>query len=85
MSPRPRLSLDGQWNFFTSPISSTDTFYQITVPAPWQSDGRFRNHTGPAWYQRTFELPAEWLKKDRVIILGFGAVDYYAEVWLNDV
>jgi hypothetical protein len=57
---------------------------QITVPSPWQADARFRDHIGEAWYQRDFDVPAEWLEPGCVLILGFGAVDYCAEVWLND-
>ncbi len=82
---RTRLSLDGQWYFSTQKISNTDNCPRITVPSPWQSDPRFRNHVGAAWYQREFEIPSPWLEQDRVIILGFGAVDYFAEVWVNDV
>jgi hypothetical protein len=85
MSSRPRLSLDGQWYFSPTKIENTDNCPLITVPSPWQADARFRDHTGTAWYQREFEIPAGWLEQDRVILLGFGAVDYFAEVWLNDV
>src|SRR5919109_3353971 len=82
---RTRLSLDGQWYFSTEKILNIDNSQLITVPSPWQADARFRDHTGTAWYQREVEIPSEWLENDRVIILGFGAVDYFAEVWLNDV
>jgi hypothetical protein len=85
LPPRPRLSLDGQWYFSPNEILNTDHCPLITVPSPWQADARFRDHNGTAWYQRDFELPAEWLEQDRVVILGFGAVDYFAEVWLNGV
>ena len=30
-------------------------------------------------------LPSTWLTGDQAIILHFGAVDYFAEVWFNDV
>jgi hypothetical protein len=82
---RTRLSLDGQWYFSLTEIRSTDNCPLITVPSPWQSDARFRDQIGTAWYQREFEIPPSWLEEDRVIILGFGAVDYFAEVWMNDV
>ena len=85
MSPRTRLSLDGQWFFSTTETLTTENCSLITVPSPWQADPRFRDHTGAAWYQREFELPAEWLAKNRVVFLVFGAVDYFAEVWLNNV
>ena len=85
MAPRMRLSLDGPWYFSTTEILSTENCSQITVPSPWQADSRFRDHIGEAWYRREFEVPAEWLAPGRVIVLGFGAVDYRAEVWLNDI
>lgn len=85
MASRLRLALDGQWKFSPTDTLDTDHCSLLTVPSPWQADARFRDHVGTAWYQREFELPAEWLAKDRVVMLGFGAVDYFAEVWLNDI
>ncbi len=85
MAPRSRLSLDGQWHFSPTKVLNTDDSVLITVPSPWQADARFRDHIGEAWYQRELEIPTEWIVNDRVIILGFGAVDYFAEIWLNDV
>ncbi len=82
MSSRPHLSLDGQWNFSTN--AGTDSSL-ITVPSPWQADARFRDYTGMAWYELKFNIPNEWINKNRVIILGFGAVDYFARVWLNEI
>src|SRR5690348_12049690 len=85
MSLRTRLSLDGQWHFSPAEKMNPENVLQIAVPSPWQADARFRDHTGTAWYQREIELPDGWLEQDRVVILGFGAVDYFAEVWVNDV
>jgi hypothetical protein len=85
MSLRIRLSLDGQWHFSPAEKLNPENVLQITVPSPWQADARFRDHTGTSWYQREFEIPDGWLGADRVLILGFGAVDYFAEVWVNDV
>ena len=85
MQPRSRLSLDGQWYFSPTEILNTNDCSLITVPSPWQADARFRDHIGAAWYQREFEIATEWLEKDRVIFLGFGAIDYFAEVWLNNI
>ena len=82
MNVRSRTSLDGQWNFSTN---AGEDSALIAVPSPWQADARFRDHTGTAWYERKFMIPAEWLNQNRVIILGFGAVDYLAKVWLNEI
>ncbi len=35
------------------------------------------------WYQRTFDVPSSW--KGKKVILHFGAVDWKADVWINDV
>ena len=35
------------------------------------------------WYQRTFQVPAAW--KNRKVLLNFGAVDWKADVWINDI
>ena len=85
MSTRTRLSLDGRWYFSTAETLSIDNSLLIPVPAPWQADARFRDYLGSAWYQRQLDIPREWLESNRVVILGFGAVDYFAEVWLNEV
>lgn len=85
MSSRSHLSLDAQWYFSPTKIQNTDNCSLITVPSPWQADERFRDHSDEAWYQRELEIPIAWLESGRVLILGFGAVDYFAEVWLNDI
>ncbi len=85
MHPRSCLSLDGQWYFSPTKVLNTNDYSLITVPSPWQADERFRDHIGAAWYQREFEIATEWLAKDRMIFLGFGAVDYFAEIWLNNI
>ena len=82
MNVRSRISLDGEWNFLAH---EGDGSVLIPVPSPWQADERFRDHVGTAWYERTFEIPEEWLNKNRVLILGFGAVDYFAKVWVNEI
>lgn len=35
------------------------------------------------WYQRNFTLPTAW--KNKTILLNFGAVDWKADVWINDI
>ena len=94
MFSRLRFSLDGQWRFIPLNVSQTSLNFSdwrekdgelITVPGPWQADPRFRYHVGAALYQREFQIPEEWLTPGRVVILGFGAVDYFARVWVNGV
>jgi beta-galactosidase/beta-glucuronidase len=35
------------------------------------------------WYQRSLSIPATW--KNKKILLNFGAVDWKADVWINDI
>ena len=85
VSHRFRLPLDGRWNFSTNGSPDTKDPCFITVPSPWQADARFREHNGHAWYQREFKVSADWIQPGRVLMLGFGAVDYFAEVWVNGI
>jgi hypothetical protein len=61
----------------------------VSVPAPWQSQSpQLCYTTGVGWYQRTVEIPSEWMEGvpgDHRIILGIDASDYYTEVWLNGI
>jgi Glycosyl hydrolases family 2, TIM barrel domain/Glycosyl hydrolases family 2/Glycosyl hydrolases family 2, sugar binding domain len=92
---RQRLSLDGAWEFAADPARRFDpvTLSQaarrpIQVPGAWQAQfADLRDYTGVAWYRRTFrwrEPPAPE-GVETVHLLGFGAVDYFATVWLNGV
>jgi len=81
---RSRQSLDGEWSFTTTGPSFFNPNLKINVPSPWQADPRFCKHDGSAWYQREFDVPPNWLQKDLVVILGFGAVDYFTKVWVNN-
>ncbi len=87
---RERLDLDGKWSFWVDPARTyahdglpTAQAISITVPAPWQSQSdELRTYADVAWYQRTFDLPGTW-QEEGAVVLGFGAVDYRADVWLN--
>jgi hypothetical protein len=89
---RKRISLDGEWNFWTdpdgflSPVSLPENArLPIHVPGPWQpqlEDLHF--YSGSAWYQRTLDVPAEWVEEGR-ILLGIDAADYITEAWLNEI
>src|SRR5579871_4123433 len=77
---RPFLSLDGEWTFQFGDV----TPQSIQVPAPWESQRpELRNHAGTAVYERTFTVPAEFAGKR--VLLRFGAVDYFAEIWVNGI
>jgi hypothetical protein len=95
LPPRSRVSLDGVWDFITDPdrrlqaetLDNAGIFRRIHVPGPWQAQfDDLRDYTGVAWYRRTFELPRAALAltvPDPDFVIHFGAVDYFATIWLN--
>jgi hypothetical protein len=92
---RHRVSLDGEWEFAVDPDRTFDSstiaeaaLRPIQVPGPWQAQcSDLRDYTGLAWYRRAFHWsePERPAGADVVHLLCFGAVDYFATVWLNGV
>jgi hypothetical protein len=92
---RTRLSLDGVWRFAADPdrtigpTSPADAGWrEIQVPGPWQAQfPDLRDYTGLAWYRLSFRWPEPepTAGVETVDLLCFGAVDYFATVWLNGV
>jgi hypothetical protein len=75
---RSRLSLDGEWTFQFGDESPQT----LIVPGPWESARPdLHNKSGTAIYEKRFTVPEEF--EGERVILRFGAVDYYTEVWLN--
>lgn len=58
----------------------------IVVPFGWESElsgiHKVKGAPNVGWYRRTFEVPGDFPKGDRVW-LHFGAVDWQADVWVN--
>lgn len=95
MYPRPQLvrkhwlSLNGQWKFlfdnekkYKRPADITEWNHEITVPFPPESKASGignRNFNRVCWYERQFQITVD----DKRVILHFGAVDYFAKVWVN--
>ena len=52
----------------------------LVRPAMQSLHQRFR-YIGPAWYQRTVSIPADW--KDRDIVLTLERVIWESRVWVN--
>ncbi len=76
---RETVSLDGIWAFRFNEEMETS----IAVPAPWESCfPALINRAGTAVYTTKFQLEQSLAGKS--ITLNFGAVDYYAEIWLDD-
>ncbi len=93
--PRPQLereewkNLNGMWEYAVVPILRDK-------PEKWDGDilvpfgiesalSGVKKRVGPdnkLWYQKTFTVPADW--DGNRIMLNFGAVDWKADVWVND-
>ena len=93
--PRPQLererwtSLNGPWSFafdndrrYDQPADVTSWPMSIEVPFPPESGASGIGDEGyhyACWYQRTFECTPQ----SQRVLLHFGAVDYFARVWVN--
>lgn len=84
------LNLNGLWEYSILKAGNAEPVSydgQILVPFPVESSlsGVMKPVGGEneVWYKRTFEVPAKW--KGKNILLNFGAVDWKADVWVNDV
>ncbi|MDR0757763.1 MAG: beta-galactosidase, partial [Tannerella sp.] len=94
--PRPLLerplwlNLNGEWEYALRDMGQTEpeTFDgQILVPFAIESSlsgvQKTVTETQELWYKRTFTLPPAW--KGKHVKLNFGAVDWRADVFVNDV
>jgi beta-galactosidase/beta-glucuronidase len=93
--PRPQMqrphwtSLDGTWKFlfdnerrFSQPSDIASWPLSIRVPFPPESEASGigdRGYHFACWYEREFEVSRQEMR----VLLHFGAVDYYARVWVN--
>lgn len=94
--PRPIMertdwvNLNGLWEYSIQELGKSEPASfdgKILVPFAVESSLSGVQKTvgdkSELWYKRTFKVPAKWKGKD--IILHFGAVDWKAEVYLNDI
>ncbi|MFA7582430.1 MAG: sugar-binding domain-containing protein [Proteiniphilum sp.] len=94
--PRPIMeraewqNLNGLWKYALQPVGKqkpTGFEGDILVPFAIESSlSGVQKHVGrdnELWYQREFEVPSKW--KNNKVLLHFGAVDWKADVWVNDV
>jgi beta-galactosidase/beta-glucuronidase len=93
--PRPQMvradwmNLNGLWNYSVTDASA-ETFTsegKILVPFAIESSlsgvGKRVAKNEALWYEREFVVPRNW--KGKNVILNFGAVDWHAEVYVNNV
>src|SRR5690242_10509490 len=89
---RRTISLAGHWQFQLDPEGiltvgegagpGLEPDREIPVPLPWQAAfPELWEYGGYAWYRRTIDLDHDWLAGE--IILHFGAVDYWCQVFVN--
>ena len=94
--PRPIMerdewkNLNGLWQYAVVERGSalpTEFEGDILVPFAIESSlsgvGKRINDRNELVYQRTFTVPSAW--KNKRVLLHFGAVDWKADVWVNDV
>lgn len=94
--PRPIMerseweNLNGLWEYTIRPVGDAEprTYDgQILVPFAVESSlsgvQKEVGENNELWYKRDFQVPSNWSNKE--IILHFGAVDWKAEVFLNDI
>ncbi|HRL10398.1 MAG TPA: glycoside hydrolase family 2 TIM barrel-domain containing protein [Aggregatilineales bacterium] len=87
------LCLNGSWQFafddddrglrekwFASGAFDREIRVPFTFQSPLSGIGSNDFHD-IVWYQRTFDVPADW--SGQRVLLHFGAVDYRAWVWVN--
>ena len=93
--PRPIMertqwkNLNGLWQYALTPRSAstfTKADGEILVPFAVESalSGVARRVGADSllWYERSFSVPRGWNER---VLLHFGAVDWQADVWVNDV
>lgn len=94
--PRPIMeraewqNLNGLWEYAIQPVGKQKPASfegEILVPFAIESSlSGVQKRVGrdnELWYQREFTVPSKW--KNNKVLLHFGAVDWKADVWVNDV
>ncbi len=84
--PRPSfrrsewINLNGEWEFGVGPKATFDRRILVPFCAESRLSGLGEIPGDVVWYRRRFDAPAA-----ECLLLHFGAVDYRATVWVNDV
>jgi len=94
--PRPQLmrdqwqNLNGLWDYAILPRGSAIPVKfdgKILVPFAVESSlsgvQKKVGEKNELWYHRVFNIPATW--KNKKVILNFGAVDWKADLWVNNI
>ena len=94
--PRPLMvrqnwsNLNGLWSYAIRPVGETcPTKFDGNILVPFAVESALSGvqkelkDNQELWYTRLFKVPANW--KGQKVLLHFGAVDWKADVWVNDV
>ena len=94
--PRPIMergewkNLNGLWNYAVIERGKAipaafdgEILVPFAIESALSGVGKRIDDTKELVYQRTFDVPAAW--KGKKVLLHFGAVDWKADVWVNDV
>jgi hypothetical protein len=78
------LQVSGKWKMELKGNEFSAFTKETEELSSWVEDPATRNFSGTGRYEITFQLPAEYLKKDIKLLLDLGKVGNVAEVILND-
>ena len=84
------LNLNGLWDYAILPAGNKEpSQFDGKILVPFAVESSLSGVQKPVgeknelWYQRTFTVPSAW--KGKKILLHFGAVDWKAEVFMNNI
>lgn len=90
MERKDWINLNGLWNYAVLPAGDREPENytgKILVPFAIESSlsgvQKTLGKENELWYNREFTVPGSWKNKD--ILLHFGAVDWKAEIYINDI
>ncbi|RHJ95347.1 glycoside hydrolase family 2 protein [Parabacteroides bouchesdurhonensis] len=94
--PRPQMeradwvNLNGEWDYAIKPIGEVEpTSFDGKILVPFAVESSLSGvqkevgENNELWYKRSFSVPSSWKNKD--VMLNFGAVDWKADVYVNDI
>ena len=91
--PRPQLvrenwqNLNGLWDYAITAKDAKPEVYEGKILVPFAAEsalsgvGRSVTENDALWYSREFRVPRQW--KGKRVMLNFGAVDWYSEVYID--